>query len=343
MATMRLAVLLLPVFLVPLALAGCASGLEEAAELASRARAERDDGNAAEALRRLARAGDFIRGDADDDLRARYLLAAIYYNMHLMGAPSAFPVGEPAFEWAAEALRESGEPDFLALAFSQMLTLEKQTFTIEGIPGWATVDRLLISADALRVRADAVIANLPSATFAGVPPEFAAAHMRIAVLEIVRSFCIQAWRRALDASQTVEPSRTRLAAVYRSTAEAWDRLAAASPDGGPRKAAEAEAERFRGLAERAAIMITPEDLGHPVEREMLKLVSDDHLREGRRTAMQGFDEKKAGNRARASATIQSSIAHFVNALAIGIPDASDRRSAEGYLHDLVLGLRELER
>lgn len=340
---MRLAALFIPVLLAPLILGGCASGLEEAAELASRARSERDDGNAAEALRRLARAGDFIRGDAADDLRARYLLAAIYYNMHLVGAPSAFPVGEVEFEWAAEALRESGEPDFLALAFAQMLTLEKQTFTTEGIPGWATVDRLLISADALRVRSEALLAALPSTTFEGVPPGFASAHGRIALLEVTRSFCIQAWRRALDASQTVEPARTRVAGLYRSTAEAWDRVAEAAGGAAARSAAEAEADRFRGLAERAAIVITPEDLGHPVEREMLKLVADDHMREGRRTAMQGFDEKKAGNRARASATMQSSIAHFILALAIGIPDESDRRSAQGYLHDLVLGLRELER
>ncbi len=340
---MRLAALLLPVLLAPMLLGGCASGLEEASDLASRARSERDDGNAAEALRRLARAGDLIRGDAADDLPARYLLSAIYYNMHLMGAPSAFPVGQPEFEWAIEALRESGEPDFLALAFSQMLTLEKQTFTIEGIPGWATVDRLLISADALRVRSESVLKALPSTTFQGVPPAFAEAHTRIAVLEVARSFCIQAWRRALDASQTVEPSRTRLAELYRSTGEAWERVSAAADGEAARSAARAEADRFRGLAERVGIMITPEDLGHPVEREMLKLVADDHMREGRRTAMQGFDEKKAGNRARASATMQSSVAHFILALAIGVPDESDRRSAHGYLHDLVLGLRELER
>lgn len=334
----------LALLLAPALLAGCACGLEEASDLAGGARSKREGGDSAEALRRLVKAGECVRGDAAGGaLRERYLLAAIYFNLHLLGAPSAFPVGDQEFAWAVEALRASGEPDFLALAFSEMLTLEKQTFTIEGVPGWATVDRLLISADAMRVRSERAVAELPPDAVEGVPGEFAAAQLRIAVLEVARGFCVQAWRRALEADESPEPARVRLMEIYRSVADAWDRVAGAASGDAGRRAAAGEADRARGLAERAAIVITPEDLGHPVDREMLKLLADDHLREGRRGAMQGFDEKKAGNQARAQASLQRSLAHFVLALGIGVADGTDRRSAVGYLHDVLVGLRELER
>ncbi|MCC6741595.1 MAG: hypothetical protein IT452_21330 [Planctomycetia bacterium] len=335
---------LLASVIAPVLLAGCACGLEEASDMAGAARSKREGGDPAEALRRLAKAGDCVRGDAADGaLRERYLLAAIYFNMHLLGAPSAFPVGDPEFAWAVEALRASGSPDFLGLAFSEMLTLEKQTFTIEGVPGWATVDRLLISADAMRVRAEGAVAGLPPDAVQGVPAEFAAAQLRIAVLEICRGFCVQAWRRALEAGESAEPARVRLMELYRSMADAWERIAGAASGEAARREAAGEVERVRGLAERAAIVITPEDLGHPVDREMLKLLAEDQLREGRRGAMQGFDEKKTGNHARAQASLHRSLTHFVLALGIGVPDGTDRISAVGYLHDVLVGLRELER
>ena len=340
---MRIAALLLLAVLAPVALVGCACDIEEAAEVATRARSEQEAGHPAEALRALSRAGDCIRGDAPDDPQATYLLAAIYFNFHLLGAPSAFPEGDPDFEWAVEELRAIGERDFLALAFREMLTLEEKTFTLEGVPAWATVDRLLISADELRTRAEALMAGLPSDTFADVPPEFAAAQMRLAVLDVSRGFCVQAWRRALDAGQTVEPARTRLTGIYRSSAEAWDRLAQTAARIPARQAAEEERDRFRGLAERSAIVISPEDLNHPVEREMLKLLAKEHLQEGRGAASQGFGEKLAGNRVRAAATLRGSLAHFVLALSIGVPDEDNRRDALGYLQVLMLALRELER
>ncbi len=329
--------------LFPFSLAGCSCDLEEAGELATRARSEQDAGRSAEALRALARAGDCVRGDAVDDPRATYLLAAIYFNFHLLGAPSAFPAGDPEFQWALDDLQERKERDFLALAFRDMLTLEEKTFTLEDVPPWATVDRLLISADELRTRAEALLAGLASDTFEDVPSEFASAQMRLAVLDMSRGFCVQAWRRALDAGQSVEPARTRLTGIYRSSAEAWDRVAKAAARDAARKAAQEESDRFRGLAERSAIVITPEDLNHPVEREMLKLLAKEHLQHGRGSANQGFDEKLAGNRARAAATLRRSLAHFVLALSIGVPDEGDRRGALGYLHDLMLALRELER
>lgn len=335
---------LFAMLLAPVLLAGCACGLEDAADLAGGARSKREGGDSAEALRRLVKAGECVRGDAADGaLRERYLLAAIYYNLHLLGAPSAFPVGDQEFAWAVDALRASGEPDFLALAFSEMLTLEKQTFTIEGVPGWATVDRLLISADAMRVRSERAVAELPPDAVEGIPGDFAAAHLRIALLEVSRGFCVQAWRRALEAEESPEPARVRLMELYRSMADAWDRIAATVSGAAARKAAADEADRTRGLAERASIVITPEDLGHPVDREMLKLIAEDSLKEGRRGAMQGFDEKKTGNQARAQASLQRALAHFILALGIGVADETDRKSAIGYLHDVLVGLRELER
>ncbi|KAF0241212.1 MAG: hypothetical protein FD180_4553 [Planctomycetota bacterium] len=343
MGPMRASALVFLAVLAPAFLAGCACDLEEAAEVATRARSERDAGHAAEALRALARAGDCIRGDSPDDPRACYLLAAVYFNLHLLGAPSAFPAGDAETGWALEVLRESRERDFLALAFRDMLSLEQKTFTLEGVPDWATVDRLLISADELRARADALLAGFPPDTFEGVPPEFAAAHMRLAVFDISRGFCVQAWRRALDTGQSVEPARTRLTGIYRSSAEAWDRLANVAAANAAKKAAEEESARLRGLAERSAILINPEDLNHPVEREMLKLLADEHLEKGRGTANRGFEEKLARNFARAAATLRASAAHFLLALSIGGLDDGDRRGALGYLHDLMLALRELER
>ena len=44
---------------------------------------------------------------------------------------------------------------------------------------------------------EALLAGLPPDTFVDVPPEFAAAQMRLAVLDMSRGFCVQAWRRAL--------------------------------------------------------------------------------------------------------------------------------------------------
>jgi hypothetical protein len=340
---MRASALSVLALLVPLVLAGCACDLEEAGKVATRARSDRESGHAVDALRSLAKAGNCIRGEAPADPRSTYLLAAIYYNFHQMGAPSAFPAGDPDFRWAMDELRESREVDFLALSFRDMLTLEEKTFTLEGIPPWATVDRLLISADELRVRADAFLAGLPSDTFEGIPPEFAAAQLKLAVLDISRGFCVQAWRRALDADQSVEPARARLTAIYRASAEAWDRLAQSSAGNAAKKSAEESAARFRGLAERSAIEITPEGLKHTVEREMLKLKADEHLKEGRGTANQGFDEKLAGNFQRAATTLRGSLAHFVLALAIGVDDEGARRGAVGYLENLMVSLRELER
>jgi hypothetical protein len=340
---MRASALLLLAALAPLVAAGCACDLEEAGDVATKARTESEAGHASEALRGLAKAGECVQGDAPDDPRATYLLAAVYFNFHLLGAPSAFPTGDAEFAWAAKALSDSGERDFLALAFRHMLTLEEKTFTLEGVPDWASVDRLLISADALRDRAEALIAGMSADAFGNVPPDFAAAQMRLAVLDVSRGFCVQAWRRALDTNQPVEPASRRLTAIYRSTSETWDRLARAASGAAARKSAEEESARFRGLAERSAIVITPEDLTHPVEREMLKLLAEEHLAEGRGTASQGFGEKLAGNKIRAAATLRGSLAHFVLALAIGVDDEGKRAGAMGYLADLMLALRELER
>ncbi|MCE9581935.1 MAG: hypothetical protein K8T20_05395 [Planctomycetes bacterium] len=340
---MRAILFILSASLPPLFLAGCASKLVDSAELATHARGLKNV--PADTLRGFAQAGKRIEGDEEKDLKARYLLAAIYYEFHGLGAPASFPPGDPDFAWAVEKLRASGKRDFLELAFHQVWTLEELTFTVDGIPPWATVDRLLIAADEILAREDSLVAQLPPDTIVqGASPAFADAQMRLAILDVVRGFCVQAWRRALDADESAEPSRERLARVYRDMGAAWEKLAA--EPGVPAVARQAYVEQQAlavGRAQRVAIVISPEDLNHSVEREMLKLVAKDHLVEGRRLAMQGFMEKQAGNRPRAAGYLRGSMSHFVLALAIGVEDEGEQRSVLGFLRDLVLGLRGVER
>lgn len=337
-----LTVTLMSFALAPLLLAGCACSLEDAAAMATSAR----NGKAGpqEALRGLAKAGQCVEGNEEKDLKARYLLAAIYYDFHGLGAPAAFPPGDKDFAWAVESLRASGQRDFLALAFHQVWTLEEQTFTIDGIPPWATVSRLLIAADEILARENGLVAQIPPEASQGASAEFAEAEMRLAVLDVARGFCVQAWRRALEAAETTEPARARLAKVYRDMASAWEKLGAEpGSSAAARASSSAQQALALGRAQKVAIVISPEDLDHPVEREMLKLVSKDHLVEGRRLAMQGFMEKQAGNKPRAAGYLRGGMSHFVLALTVGVEDDGEQRSALGFLRDLILGLRELER
>lgn len=321
--------------------AGCACDLEDAAGMATAARSRQEAGMGAEAVAGYLEAGACIEGEADDDAQARYLLAAICFRIHLAGGPAALPAGESS-GWLRARLGGSGEKDLLALAFRDVLTLERETFSAEGIPAWATVDRLLIAADIVQERSSELLSHIFPGVLAGIPPGFAEAFLRMGALEVVRGFSVQAWRRALDGGASPDASLERLASAYRGMAEACGVLAA-SPivAARGREWLRAERDRCAGLAERVRLVISPDDLRDPVTREMLKLDLTTHLDEGRRFALDAFAEKQSGNRARAVAFLRQSCAHFALAFAIGIEEDLGRRGAGGMLGELLPKFAEL--
>jgi len=324
------------------AVAGCSCGLEDAGEIATRAGEAEEGGKPAEAISGYLEAGECVRGDVGDDPQARYLLAAVFYHLHMLGAPKAFEPGDEGASWASADLAGSGKADFLALAFYHVLALENLTFVTEGIPAWATVDRYLIAGDEAFRRVEDLVGVVQAGTPERVPPEYAEALIRISVLEVARVFCVQAWRRALESGLSPEQARRRLAVVYRGMAAAWDALASVPGVGAEGKTEFNESrDRCIAWAERVAILINPDDLRHPVEREMLKLSAEEHMRDGRKLAMDGLQEKLSGNRSRALMYVLEGLAHFAQALIIGVPEGSDRRSLLGYLRDLLQAHRDL--
>jgi hypothetical protein len=327
-----------------LALAGCACDLEDAGEIAGEAIARQEAGDRTKALAGFAEAGACVVDAAADDPASRYLLAAIYYRFHVLGAPASFPPGDEAFDWAMGELRKSEERDFLELAFHEILWLEEKSFSPELIPPWATVDRLLVAADVAASREAGLAEHLPASVRAGVPRPLSEALLRIAACDVQRAWSVQAWRRARESGVPPEPEMRRVAAAYRAIADAWATIAAEPGVGSARREEfEAEASRHRNLADRVAVSTWPEDLNDPVGREMLKLVAEEHMSEGRRLATDAFAEKQARNFGRARTYVREALGHFALGIIVGVTDELDLKSAQGYIGELVSQFWEMSK
>jgi hypothetical protein len=177
-----------------------------------------------------------------------------------------------------------------------------------------------------------------------VPRPYAEALMELAGLEVARGFAIQAWRTAIARGASPDEPRARLTDTYRRMGEAWEAMA--SVEGVKAQAAaelRAERDRCAAWAQRVSLLLDPDDLHHPVEREMLSLSAELRLHDMRARAVAAQQEKQSGNIARSRAYFLECLAHASFAVSLGVPDGPELKSAMGYAETAVKGHFETAR
>lgn len=334
---------------------GCSSdrgkraGAREAARQIDAADVLADRGSRPEALARYSVALAQLP-QAGHDPEQTLLTAAIYHRFHVLDAGAVYaslpPDQREGCAAFARILAERGtSPDFLGMAFTQLLVLDTQ---LGGIPEdrvdvWLRVIRDVIVGDILARRA-AKVGDDPARPRDGVVPRaFADGLQRWHLGTVAKSYYLRAWSRAAEGKVEAVGAKDRVRAID-ATLSSTARSLALLPG---------RNDEFRNTFMRAVESLDKEqrDLevaegigsleSHP-EETYLRLDPEGHLKDGRADVMEGVQRRVESQPARAVGAFQSALRHLLFARELGIPAGSGAAvDLDALLDDILSNLQML--